>query len=103
MCGEWKFKEPKNQAVYSLRRIIDSNEPILHVSHNSDDGAWQFLGWETPRVEDGVKVCLEHVVAKDPSIIELADLPLGWHAWRVSPSEPWTRELNPHDTKDGDG
>lgn len=98
----WKFNEPKNQRVYSLRQIIEENDDILHVSHNSDDGAWQFLSWETPQLEHGVVVCLEHVVEKDPSIAELADLPLGWHAWRRKVSDPWTREPNPYDTDEGD-
>ncbi len=97
MSKNWKFKEPKDRRVYSLRQIMDSDAQILHVSHNSDDGAWQFLGWETPRVEDGVVVCLEHVVEKDPSVSEVADLPLGWHAWRRTIDDPWTRELNPYD------
>lgn len=27
---------------------------------------------------------VEHIVEKDPSVGELADLPLGWHAWRAN-------------------
>jgi hypothetical protein len=30
-------------------------------------------------------------VAKDPSVLELADLPPGWHAWRRSRDAPWQR------------
>jgi len=76
---------------------MDSGAPILHVSHNSDDGAWQFLGWETPKVEDGIIVCFEHIVEKDPSVVELADLRLGWHAWRESLNDAWVIEINPYD------
>jgi hypothetical protein len=31
------------------------------------------------------------VFQRDKSIGELADLPLGWRAWRSSPDAPWQR------------
>ena len=103
MASDWKFKDPKNHRVYTLRQIMDDGAPILHVSHNSDDGAWQFLGWEAPKVEDGIVVCLEHIVEKDPSVVELVDLPLGWHAWRERLTEPWITEVDPDDREVDDG
>ena len=36
-------------------------------------------------------VGLQEVVQQDESILELADLPKGWHAWRTSKSSPWQR------------
>jgi hypothetical protein len=79
---DWPFDQPQNCAVITLRQITQEAAPILHVSHNSDDHGWQFLGWEEARVEDGVVVCFAHILDMDPSIRELADLPPGWHAWR---------------------
>ena len=93
----WKFRQPKNFSVISLKQIIDGGEPILHVTHDSKDGAWQFLGWETPETEDAVTVCLEHVVEADPTINELHDLPAGWRAWRENKRDAWIKEPNPYD------
>ncbi len=36
-------------------------------------------------------VCLHHTIDRDPSLAELADLPLGWWAERNTPDEPWYR------------
>lgn len=38
----WPFADPWNVAVFTTRQIVRDGEPILHVSHDWDDGAWQF-------------------------------------------------------------
>lgn len=91
----WPFDQPPNCSVISIRQIADGDEPILHVSHDGDDDGWQFLGWGDACIEDGVIICFSHILEMDPSIRELANLPTGWHAWRRSVGEPWTREPNP--------
>jgi hypothetical protein len=96
--NEWPFKDPKNLASISIRQIIVDGAPILRVSHDEDDGCWQFLGWETPKEEDAMVVGLSTVVDSDPSIKQLADLPVGWRAWRRSYKEPWVREMIQGDT-----
>lgn len=88
---EWLFADPKNVAVITVRQIIEQRHPVLHVAHNHDDGCWQFLEWDTPREEDAMVVTLHEMVTRDPSIKELADLPLGWHAFRRTHEEPWFR------------
>ena len=35
--------------------------------------------------------CFHHPIDKDPSLSDLADLPLGWAAERAKLGEPWTR------------
>jgi hypothetical protein len=88
---DWPFDDAKNLAVITLRQIMKDGQPILHVTHDSDDGGWQFLGWDTPRVEDAMVVAFSEVIRRDSSLKELADLPLGWHAWRRGPNDPWER------------
>ena len=90
----WQFDEPENVAVITLRQIVDGGEPILHVTHDSDDGSWQFLGWENAREEDVKIVALRTIVRLDSTVQELADLPLGWHAWRRTAEQPWQRGKN---------
>ena len=93
----WQFEEPENVAVITLRQIVDGGEPILHVTHDSDDGSWQFLGWENAREEDVKIVALRTIVRLDSTVQELADLPLGWHAWRRTANQPWQRGKNDRD------
>jgi len=89
----WPFEDPPNVAVIAVRTILDSSSWIAHVSHDADDGGWQFHTNEPgpPRAEDAVVVGLGEIVRLDQSIAELADLPLGWRAWRESEHAPWQR------------
>ena len=77
--------------MFTTREVLDGVEPILHVTHDSDDHGWQFLGRDTCE-HDAKIIALHEVVGFDPSILQLADLPPGWHAWRDSAEQPWTRE-----------
>jgi hypothetical protein len=87
--NHWRFAESENVAVITLKQILSDGEPILHVTH-VDDG-WQFLGWGDAREEDATVVALITIVQLDPSVQELADLPVGWHAWRRTANQPWQR------------
>ena len=91
---DWPFDDPKNTATFTVRQIVREGHPILRVTHDSDDGAWQFLEWGTPRDEDAMIVGLGQMTRIDPSILELADLPLGWCAIRRTAAEPWLRQPN---------
>jgi hypothetical protein len=90
---KWPFADPPNVATLSLRDIMEGRAPILLVTHDAEDGMWQFLdGRDNPDADDAVILGLDCVVGLDPSIAELADLPLGWRAWRDSVKQPWKRE-----------
>ena len=67
-------------------------EPILLVTHDADDGMWQFLTGGPVQMADAMLVSLRELYRLDPSIGELADLPLGWTAERSAPEQPWTRQ-----------
>jgi hypothetical protein len=41
--GDWPFADLRNLASTSVRRIIPDDDPVLLVSHDADDGGWQFL------------------------------------------------------------
>ena len=87
----WPFADPRNVAVFTTKRIASGAEPILRVSHDSDDGAWQFIGHGELTEESASVVALATIVALDPSIAVLADLPLGWIATRDSRGGTWRR------------
>lgn len=94
----WPFADPENVRAITLRDITDGKTRILLVTHDEDDGMWQFLdGRDSPDPSDGTLVCLKHIYELDPSVGELADLPCGWLAWRGSPDQPWQREVRSPD------
>ncbi len=90
--NNWPFDDPLNVAVFTVRSILKQGKPILYVSHDEDDGAWQFHTGREPKEEESSIVALKSIVKIDESIKELADLPYGWCAWRESVNDPWKRE-----------
>ena len=93
MKGEWPFEQPQNCAVISLRDIVFGGKPILFVSHDDDDDSWQFLTDESPREENAVVVGLGEIAKRDPTVLELADLPPGWIATRDNADANWERRI----------
>jgi hypothetical protein len=93
VISPWPFEDRKDTAVFTSKAILNGSDWIYYVTHDSDDGAWQFhpYGGLTPE-QDAVVVSLGSIVDMDSSILALADLPRGWHAWRESRSATWNRE-----------
>ena len=87
----WPFQSPKNLAVITTKSIVHGGKLILLVSHDEADGGWQFLDGTEPTQEDATVVSLQSIVQRDPSVATLSDLPLGWQAWRASPTSSWKR------------
>lgn len=87
----WPFDQPPDCAVISVRDIVFGGTPILYVSHDEDDRAWQFLTGQETRKEDAVVVGLKEVVQLDASVVKLADLPPGWIATRQNATANWDR------------
>ena len=88
----WPFPDDApNVAVITTRGIIDRTDWIAFVSLDEEDGGWQFVGSSGARTEEAMVVALRSVFERDPSIVELANLPLGWQAERDSPDSPWQR------------
>jgi hypothetical protein len=87
--ADWPFGESPNVATLTTRGIIDGSEWIALVSHDEDDGGWQFIGPRGARMDEAMLVALRQIFERDASIAELADLPEGWQAWRQTPESPW--------------
>lgn len=92
MEKNWPFLDSREVAVFSSKRIVFEGDWIYYVTHDEDDGAWQFHpnSGVTPEYEATV-VSLGTMVDLDDSLRQLFDLPLGWHAWRESPAADWKR------------
>jgi hypothetical protein len=91
MDSDWTFADPKNVAVLISGSVLRGDSAILHVRHDDDDGGWQFHGGGELSEDDAKLVSLHQVILLDPSLRELADLPLGWTANRDSNAAPWKR------------
>lgn len=88
---DWPFIEPQNVAVFTTRKVVSGDCVILYVSHDADDGAWQFHSGVDSNEDDPKIISLREVIRLDPSLLELADLPLGWIAIRKSQDDSWQR------------
>lgn len=97
MISNWPFDDPPNVTTITTKQVLEDGYPILLVTHDVDDGTWQVLCSTTNDPDDGRVVGLDCIYERDPSIGELADLPLGWRAWRENSASAWIRELNPSD------
>lgn len=91
--GKWPFHDPEDVATLTVWQVTHSGQPILWVTHDADDGMWQFHTGGEVKTTDAMVVSLRDVFRLDPSIGELADLPLGWMAERSAPGKPWRRSL----------
>lgn len=55
---------------------------MLYVPHDTVDGGWRFLDGQAPDLADAIVVEWGVMLAFDPSIADLTDLPFGWTASR---------------------
>ena len=87
----WPFLEPPDTEVITMARILRGETPLLLVTHDEDDGGWQFLDGEHVFEDDAVVVGLGEMSQFDPSLLGLGDLPTGSYAWRTGTDQPWSR------------
>jgi hypothetical protein len=86
--ANWPFAQPPNLAILTVRQVLDGSQPVLYVSHNADNGGWQFLTGFAVEESDAKVVSLGSMVLGDPSLAQLADLPKGYVATRASVGAP---------------
>lgn len=91
----WVFGDPPNVAVIAAKSVVYEQDWIACVFHDPEDGAWQFRGSRSLQMQesDAVVVSLKRIVELDGTVKDLADLPLGWHAWRAAEGAPWFRAV----------
>lgn len=92
--GNWLFSDPKNVACFTEKSIMNGKQAILLVSHDAEDGSWQFLPGGNREIANAIMVSLEEIAHIDPSIFELTNLSFGWKAIRKSAGDPWVLSEN---------
>ena len=88
MSEPWPCEDPPGAAAHTTRQVLGRVAPIVRVTHDPDDGSWQFWDGRITSDRDNRVVSLEDVVRLDPTVAALADLPLGWTARRVTIGNP---------------
>jgi hypothetical protein len=88
----WKFPDPPHARAFLSETVHKGTEPVVFVTHDTEDGAWQFLGDSMSDGGGPIISCLHHPIDSDPSLAELFDLPPGWYAERRQAGEPWIRK-----------
>lgn len=79
---------PANLPVFICSHIYQNTKPVLLVSH--EDGDWQFLCGEGHDKNEKPKVvCVSHLVERDPTLNEIADIPEDYEAERSHLGADW--------------
>ena len=91
-ANAWPFDNPPNCAVFVTREVMDREEPILLATHEDGENSWSFIGTTNGMLENCRILALHEAADLDSSLFTLADLPIGWRAYRSSPEDAWTRE-----------
>ena len=84
------FADAPDSAVITCCHVTDDSAPILYVSHDEDDGMWQFLCGGEHSDDDAKIVSLRYIYELDHSIGQLKDMPCGCYAERESQAGEWT-------------
>lgn len=87
---EYKFREAENTACIVCDHVLSKQRPILFVSHDREDGSWQFLCGQDDHTEANAKIIsLKGATEIDSTINDLYEMPLGVGAERKSIQDPW--------------
>lgn len=86
---EFPFYDAPNTATIVCCHITNGKSPILYVSHDEDDGMWQFLCGETHETDEAKVVSLKFAFELDNTVGGLRDMPCGCYATRENKESDW--------------
>ena len=86
---KFPFNEPENLAVFTCVHVLERGADICYVTHDEDDGGWQFMCGESHDESDARIVSLQEIFDRDPSVGVLSQMPLGCGAVRENRESPW--------------
>jgi hypothetical protein len=91
---DWPFDQPPNCVAITTTHVLKEGCDITHVYHDEDDHGWQFHYAGEKLDSDVMVVAMKTITRLDPTVMEVADLPLGWLAVRERRGTPWQRRKN---------
>ena len=82
---------PTNLGVIVCSHVLEASRPVLLVAHDAD--GWNFACGRRDHggADDFHVVGVGHLVSRDTSVNDCADLPVGYIAERASETSAWLR------------
>jgi hypothetical protein len=80
---------PLDISVITTQDVADGKAPAVYATR--DQLGLQFLDANETAGRKPVAIAKADLLKLDPSLAEVADLPLGWYAWRDGGDSPWER------------
>lgn len=91
---KYPFADSPNTACITCCHVLDEGLPILYVSHDEDDGMWQFLCGQSHEINEAKIISLMSILEIDPTVSLLKDMPRGYYAVRENVLEYWEIHKN---------
>lgn len=83
-----QFRESLNTAVLTSKYIMSHSSTIVYVAHH-EDGVWEFWGEEIVDEADIMVVSLGQIIKIDPTVLEVAEMPIEFNAIRDKRESSW--------------
>lgn len=85
----YPFDKRADMLVFTCAHVLDGEADITMVCHHFDDNVWEFLCPGEHTDDDAVVTTVGELLALDPSLKLLSDLPVGACATRKSRAYAW--------------
>ena len=86
---DFPFEDAPNTACIVCRHVLDKEKAITYISHDADDGMWQFLCGGEHTEADARIVSLYFAYMLDQTIGQVADMPCGCYIQRETGKDHW--------------
>lgn len=88
---EIKEKTLIDTAVFTTKYVIEDKRTIILVTHDIEDGAWQFFSDDSlDNFEEVAKIVgFQELINMDDSLLQIVDMPLGYSATRKDEFDNW--------------
>ena len=86
------MKNSNDTAVFTTKFVLEDKRTITYVTHDSEDGAWQFFSDDQfDDFEIVAKIVgLREIMDIDPTLAELINMEPGHVATRKNKADKWT-------------
>ena len=91
---KYPFNDEPDTMAITCCHILQEKSDILYVSHDEEDGMWQFLCGKLHIISDARIVSMYEMFATDNSVAQIANMPCGYVAERVDKNSDWVIEKN---------
>jgi hypothetical protein len=85
------WDDPLDPVAVTVDEVANGVRPVLIVMHEEGHGGWQLLDGDDVSERAPRVMPKADVLAIDPSLAAVKDLPVGWQAVRASVNAPWNR------------